>query len=256
MKKTCLLGAVSACVVGVLLSHTVWASPVTVTRNDGFSDAWDTSSTTDNYSGTSIPFTDSPSATNGNSSSVTNINYSGDPGSITFAYDFTHSIDNTTGDTSFNDIARTYIGFLDFTANNDAIYSIDGFYTMSGPVGTTVYLLAFLKDETVGSFVFRDYSASRNTANESFILGVAGDGDVANVINGNLTGNLISGHDYTFHLVTYISADDGNNPTMVAASASGEVNLIIQSVPIPAAVWLFLTGLIGLIGISRHKNAA
>ena len=38
--------------------------------------------------------------------------------------------------------------------------------------------------------------------------------------------------------------------------AGGEVNLSVSAVPLPAAVWLFASGFIGLVGMTRRKNKA
>jgi hypothetical protein len=42
-----------------------------------------------------------------------------------------------------------------------------------------------------------------------------------------------------------------------AAFANGDVdNIRIEAVPVPAAVWLFGSGLLGLVGITRRRKAA
>ncbi|MBV1870375.1 MAG: VPLPA-CTERM sorting domain-containing protein [Gammaproteobacteria bacterium] len=38
--------------------------------------------------------------------------------------------------------------------------------------------------------------------------------------------------------------------------AGGDVNLSVSAVPLPAAVWLFASGFIGLVGMTRRKNKA
>jgi hypothetical protein len=60
--------------------------------------------------------------------------------------------------------------------------------------------------------MFEDVSASDNTMNESFVLGVSGDGDRTNNTTGNLSGNLIAGHDYEFYFNIWIAADDNTGP--------------------------------------------
>jgi len=42
----------------------------------------------------------------------------------------------------------------------------------------------------------------------------------------------------------------------VSAPQLGQYGIEISQVPVPAAAWLFCSGLIGLIGISRRKKAA
>jgi hypothetical protein len=37
--------------------------------------------------------------------------------------------------------------------------------------------------------------------------------------------------------------------------ASGSITPVVSSVPVPAAVWLFGSGLLGLAGMARHKRA-
>jgi hypothetical protein len=44
-------------------------------------------------------------------------------------------------------------------------------------------------------------------------------------------------------------------PGSANASGTGDCTVSVNPVPLPAAVWLFGTGLMGLIGISRRKNS-
>jgi len=240
-------------------SQIIWASPVNITSNIVDSRAFDTSLDKSSFSGVSIPSSETLTATQSNSSSTTNINYSGDATSINFTHDFSHSIDNTVGDTVTNlpDYAETYILALDFIAVSDSTYYIDGFYSMLGPSGTRTVLDVWLIDQTSGSTLFRDFAESFNTTNESFALGIAGDGDYIDTNIGSLTGNLISGHNYRLLLDAFIQAADASfNPTLVAASATGEFNLnIVANVPIPSAIWLFSSGLLGLVAVARRKAA-
>ena len=45
-----------------------------------------------------------------------------------------------------------------------------------------------------------------------------------------------------------------NTDAFDGADTIGVDNFAISSVPVPAAVWLFGSGLIGLIGLSRRKT--
>jgi len=36
---------------------------------------------------------------------------------------------------------------------------------------------------------------------------------------------------------------------------SGSISPVVSTVPIPAAVWLFGSGLLGLVGVARRKKA-
>jgi len=63
--------------------------------------------------------------------------------------------------------------------------------------------------------------------------------------------------DSTRNGIGYIDADTGD---AVIIGVDGATNLhglvYVSSIPVPAAVWLFGSGLLGLIGISRRKKAA
>ena len=37
-------------------------------------------------------------------------------------------------------------------------------------------------------------------------------------------------------------------------SSNGALNYAVTSVPVPAAAWLFVSGLLGLVGVSRRKS--
>lgn len=261
MNKSYLLITVCACFFVFVTSSTAWAAPVTVTLsglNALVND--DGSGSSGDFSGsTAIPTTETLTATSGNSSNITNIIYSGDVGSATFSVDMSHSIDNTDGLSTFGllDYAQTVNNFFEFTANIDAIYSVSGFYNMLGPAGTTTFLDVLLEDKTTGTSLFQDLTESNSTENESFVLGNIGDGDSSNTNSGFLTGNLIAGHEYKFLFKSLIRSLDGNGQeSLVAATGTGNVTLNIATVPVPATVWLFGSGLIGLIGIAKRKKAA
>ena len=56
--------------------------------------------------------------------------------------------------------------------------------------------------------------------------------------------------------VTYIDLWDGFSSTNLTPVVGGfETDVYVNPVPVPAAVWLFGSGLIGLIGIARRKKS-
>ncbi len=59
---------------------------------------------------------------------------------------------------------------------------------------------------------------------------------------------------------TNVNADDFNSACITPGSAnisgSGNCSVSVNPVPIPAAIWLFGSGLVGLIGVSRRNLAA
>ena len=87
-----------------------------------------------------------------------------------------------------------------------------------------------------GSFVFTGIFGSGGTVTQT-ILGVAP----------GVTTNLFTGFVGLSSLV--VTSNDGHFPVMDNIS-------VASAVPIPAALWLFGSGLLGLIGIARRKKAA
>jgi hypothetical protein len=69
---------------------------------------------------------------------------------------------------------------------------------------------------------------------------------VANVVNADVFSTLVL--DWT----NLTSVDF----TFVTGQSAGIDNIVVSSVPLPAAVWLFGAGLLGLIGIAKSKKAA
>ena len=88
------------------------------------------------------------------------------------------------------------------------------------------------------------------TPNESFIVGEQ-EGDLANVLIGSRTGNLVAGHVYALEYIACIQADPA---ATLSATASGFFRLALNDPPIPAPTpiptpALGLHGLIALAGL-------
>ena len=266
MKKSPMFCVACACGLGLASSGVAWAVPITITSNWLYTEAFDDAAVTPTHSGSvddytleTIPLTETLTTTDGSSSSTMDINYAIDSTSATLAVDISHSIDNADGLSTDGccDSAGSANNNLYFTANSDATYLISGLYNMSGPTGTRTLLNVHLYDLTAGGvFLFRDVSLSFTTADETFVAGVAGDGDFSNANEGALTGNLIAGHEYEFYFGTGITSSGiGPSETFIAATATGNVTLGISAIPVPASLWLLGSGLLGLIGIAKRKAA-
>lgn len=128
-------------------------------------------------------------------------------------------------------------------------------------------------DATAFAIVFDVPSASINISNQAFTLHGTNDG-VSTLFSGtfNVAGGLLSGtfNDLTIAVLSSGSLDFAANLTYLGGSLStgltggrlegigSTANLAaklgpITVVPVPAAVWLFGSGLIGLVGIARRK---
>jgi hypothetical protein len=229
------------------------ASPITITSSNFYAISWDGISGSNVATDNSTTFgSRTVTATDGGSTSTTSINWTdtGTGALLDFNFDQTR-----TG--AFNSYAQAHESSLYFTVNADTTYSLSGMFSATD-VGSPgrVYSEVVLQD-TASGMLFQDFSQSLYTANETFTLGVAGDGDVSNTTNGSLTGALLAGHNYRFYfnefIQAYPSADQG-------ASATGCVTLSIGgatgagscgiSVPAPAPLALFGLGLLAL-GIRR-----
>jgi hypothetical protein len=122
----------------------------------------------------------------------------------------------------------------------------------------SVYSFVYLRDVTNSTYLYRDLDQSVNTLNESFNVGIFGEGDYHNISLGSASGNLIAGNQYQFNFVHFIQAyptADGG------ASATGCVTLSIGgatgagscgiSVPEPMPLTLLGAGLAAL-GLRRR----
>ncbi|MBK6471195.1 MAG: PEP-CTERM sorting domain-containing protein [Betaproteobacteria bacterium] len=154
----------------------------------------------------------------GGSSATTAINWQDTGSGALFDFDFAHVRTGTTQ-------AYAYSGdnVLRFTVGqSDTTYVLSGQYAMTG-TANNIYASVRLVDETAQTNPFFDISRSTNSADESFVLGVAGDADDLNATFGNLAGTLLAGHSYTFYYTHFVEAQRPNN----GATATGCLTLAI-----------------------------
>jgi len=215
-----------------------------------------------NYSTTAWG-SDSVSESHGGSTATTNINFVDTTFGAEFDFDFIQSRMGSVqsfASTSSSTINTAPIrsGFI-FTTSEDTTYSLSGLFSSDAAnhVNSYVELVGLSGD----GLLFTDNTTSRNTANESFTLGVSGDGDFHNATSGSLTGILLAGYSYrlTFQqeILAFNIADNGATATGCLTLSIGDASANqcgVGAVPVPAAVWLFGSGLIGLIGLARRKS--
>lgn len=99
-----------------------------------------------------------------------------------------------------------------------------------------------LASVTVDSLIFNgtDYTASVTAAS-----GIASDG--SGLTGGNIT--------FAPSSIAFVLAAETDQVTIVNAGATNYMgDWKVATVPVPAAVWLFGSGLLGLIGMARRKR--
>jgi len=158
----------------------------------------------------------------------------------------TYSLYNTLGDAQ---------GAVSSVDSGSSVY---GFQGVSGAednvAGDTTFSWFLTVDPTQASAVLNGASPSLYvTLSNVAVTSVSGSdiGSVidtsSNLISGDLSvmGTLLSGSIYEVALDFFVADGKG-----------GSIDINVSSVPVPAAVWLFGSALMGLFGVSRRKSTA
>ena len=238
----------------LLASFAASASPIIINSSNIVSIANDAIGSGRTVEDTSTAFgSRSLLAIDGAANSSTNINWVDTGSGALFDFDMNHT---RTG--ALNSFSQSYEAVLRFTAGANTTYSLTGDYSADDITSAgRIYSYVGLRNISTNSFLFRDLNDSRNTLDESFMIGIGGEGDYHNLFVGSQTGLLVAGDQYELffqNVIQAISIADGG------ASATGCVTLSIggatgagscgSSVPEPMPLTMLGAGLAAL-GLRR-----
>lgn len=150
-------------------------------------------------------------------------------------------------------------GSLDFTGlsfltttfgTDDAIESTTSSLVIgNGPLATDVYTGVVTGPSSFGTGGGTNFNSGNGDLYGLF------QGDL-HVPEGYVSGNPLSASSSTMISATFASYGLTPGTFVWTLPSNDTITLNISAVPLPAAVWLFASGLIGLVGITRHKKAA
>ncbi len=167
--------------------------------------------------------------------------------------------------------ANVDIGNISTYGGITSIYGFADSYALAGTTdpanqdayayGDAVIDIDFNLDSAYSFSFFSEWMEADGNANVYYELSSWDTNSIVfsnNIVNGFYsaweTGTLAAGN-YRL-IVEAISDADGQNINLGSGSAAGDFGLELTAVPVPAAVWLFGSGLLGLAGVARRKKAA
>ena len=150
---------------------------------------------------------------------------------------------NTSNLVTFNDGAAPT---LTTGSGNRWVFGLNGTFGTGSPIGTGTYLLDALVGSPLGTFIAPTTTTATGTtlctpANNKCPDGI-GSPNRNPMFNGSAT-----------FTITNSGFQNGATISNVSFSFGTQPDAVLAGVPIPAAVWLFGSGLLGLIGIARRK---
>jgi hypothetical protein len=221
----------------------------TEVRDDG------TTVDSDNFTGTGIPSSLLVQSNGGSADQFAKVNiaYTDSGSQVVLNHQFDFSRQGGQGD-----LAQLYNDSLYFTASQNTTFSASGMISVNdiGATSGNVSMWVYLYDLTAPGYKFYSLSDSKNTVDESLVLGVAG-GDNSNSIFGSLNGTLVAGHSYRwfFSIYTYAQpdADSGATATGFLKLTIGESENVATPEPASLVIWAGL-GVAGLVAARRRKR--
>lgn len=169
---------------------------------------------------------------------------------ITLGYNFT---------VNSNSINITNLGFWDM--NNDGFVSSHqiGIWDTSGHLLTSTTLATGSGATLLNGFRYASLStALLLNANTTYVIGgnIGSDGYVQNSSVTNLGTAVSFGISRLNNSATGFLFPNTGFPADTGAYFGPNFQYTVSAVPVPAAVWLFGTGLVGLTGLARKRKAA
>jgi len=175
----------------------------------------------------SIPYLASDLATDGGSTSLTNVALSDTGFEITFDH---------TRATPLDALASSS-GEIFFTVDASVDYAITGTYSANDSDGRQTIQYVALQRVGGGGANYFSYQESRATPNQSFTVGNE-DGDFFNYVTGSASGTLVAGDLYRLIFFNGIQA----SPTAASVAATASGSLRFTFVPEPSTALLLVLG--------------
>ncbi len=166
-----------------------------------------------------------------------------------------------TGGTGLSEI-RLLIGMEGFLEQSSSSYPFDVGYAalwQQRPTGGTSIIQGSRVNTNPGgaynqAVLTNSYFLSNGVADVDLVLQVLNSWLLQYIAQGE---NVMSTIDFsnTAQIIGIEGFDSfGNSVQITSAIGDSGTNYLLSAVPVPAAIWLFGTGLLGLIGISRRKR--
>ncbi|MFC1560703.1 VPLPA-CTERM sorting domain-containing protein [Pseudomonadota bacterium] len=195
-------------------------------------------------------------------------------GSVNRSFDVTGVINDTFGTSDIAGNPVEYVFLVDFEVQGLLKLNDGTTYTLRDSVNSVYELDNFFSDLISGSLLDEKDGGSYNSPKQAaaYIYGSSGKGIASTTPNATrlLAGSAdnridLLGRGLLFNewivgtsIIAEENSFDSNNQYSVIASdlILTRISPSLSPVPAPAAIWLFGTGLIGLVGFSKRRKAA
>jgi len=134
-----------------------------------------------------------------------------------------------------------------------SIYEVEQLYTNAGLEIRDYYDNTGNDDEAMNLINLMSFTQNNSTSYHAF--GITGTQCIEYGVECNSDTDLIlSGFGINGSSMTFANPEFSTVPSDHASNIYGHYLVEVQAVPVPAAIWLFGSGLLALVGISRQKT--